>query len=102
MTTEAHSAHPIAAASFRGFAPIYASADTLAYLLDLEPATIRAYVRAGLLPPAETLGRVKRWNVADVIEHIRAQNGPKVDVSGTPVTDPYSMRIKRHGAPAHG
>jgi hypothetical protein len=85
----------------RRYPPAYASIDTLAYLLDLEPAALRAYVRAGVLPAPEVVGRVERWDVAAVFAFIKSKSGNSVSSDGvSPLADPFSKGIKRHGSTA--
>jgi len=86
----------------RFYAPAYASLESLAHLLDLETSTIRAYVRAGLLPQPVTVGRVKRWDVQGVIDAIRMQNQHLTAANdNTPVDDAYSAGVK-NGKAANG
>src|SRR5258706_12656796 len=56
------------------YPPDYVSADTLAYRLDCSRSTIDAYVRLGLLPKAQSIGNLQRWNFGQVKAFIKAQN----------------------------
>jgi predicted DNA-binding transcriptional regulator AlpA len=58
----------------RTYPPDYVSAETLAYRLDCSRSTIEAYVRDGVLPPPEMIGKLPRWDFAAVVAHIKARN----------------------------
>ena len=45
----------------RPFPPAFVSENTLAYLLDCDPSTVRAYTRSGILPPGLLIGNLRRW-----------------------------------------
>ena len=56
------------------YPPDYVSAETLAYRLDCSRSTIDAYVRLGLLPKADIIGNLQRWDFGHVRAFIKAQN----------------------------
>jgi hypothetical protein len=58
----------------RGWPPDYVSAETLAYRLDCSRATIDTYVQLGLLPKAQHIGNLQRWDFNQVRDFIVEQN----------------------------
>ena len=84
------------------FPPDYVSAETLAYRLDCSRSTIDTYVRMGVLPKPETIGKLQRWDFRQVVAFIKLRN--TVDAHNVNVTvsvdeeDAYSKGLK-DGAP---
>jgi hypothetical protein len=87
----------------RPYAPDYCSAELLAYRLDFSRDKIDADVKAGLLPPPELVGTLKRWHWDEVVASIKARNGKldggTVDVAGHLAIgsdgDPFSLGVMR-------
>jgi predicted DNA-binding transcriptional regulator AlpA len=78
----------------RPYPPDYVSAETLAYRLDVSRSTIESYVKAGLLPEAEMIGNLPRWDFAEVRAFIKARAAERAGSKGQQ-EDEYFEGLKR-------
>lgn len=76
------------------FPPDYVSAETLAYRLDCSRSTIDTYVRLGLLPKPESIGKLQRWDFRQVVTFIKLRNATETHNVSVEEEDAYSKGLK--------